>query len=85
MKYLIFTLCTVYCLNLFADVTDNRFEAELKYLEREALTTDEVKISNSAIQKEELTTEQKEIKKDETEENIFFKTPDIKPRRIRSR
>lgn len=86
MKYLIIFLSFAFSFNLFADDTENRFESELKYLEYEALTTDEVKLSNSAIQKQQLPDDAKENKTEEiNEENLFFKSKEIKPRRIRSR
>lgn len=89
MKYLIIFLYCLFSFNLFADDTENRFEEELKYLEQEALTTDEVKISNSAIQKQQSPVEVKENKQetniDNNEETLFFKFKEVRPRRIRSR
>jgi uncharacterized protein YihD (DUF1040 family) len=82
MKYLTIFLSIILTKQLYALEAESRFESELKYLEQEALITDEVKLSNSAILKEVIIKD----KKDKTEEeNIFFKTEEIRPRRVRSR
>jgi hypothetical protein len=86
MKYLTIFLSIILTKQLYAIEAESRFESELKYLEQEALVTDEVKISHSAIRKEEIIDKKLEVKKDKAEEeNIFFKTEEIRPRRVRSR
>lgn len=90
MKLFIFLITFILISSVFAKDPENRFEAELKYLEQEALTTDEVKLSNSAILKQQSPKKeilQIEVKENEftEEEPLFFKTKEVRPRRIRSR
>jgi hypothetical protein len=65
------------------DENDNaRFSEEFKVLENVSKKADEVKITNSAVLKEIPPTE---LMQNENNENLFFKTEEVKPRRIRSR
>jgi hypothetical protein len=65
---------------------ENTFEDEFKFLEHESeraatatiTITDEVKISHAAIKKEDTPSPI-------TDENLFFKSEELRPRRIRSR
>jgi len=83
MKKLLYLLVILGAFKAAATVEENRFENELKYLEQESYTTDEIKLIDSAILKKEAV--EKQLNKNEDEENIFFKTEEVKPRRIRSR
>jgi hypothetical protein len=57
---------------------NDRFQDEIKFLEKESIKKDEVKIISSGLKKENQTAPVKD-------EDVFFKTEEVKPRRIRSR
>ena len=77
---LFFSLVIMSSSQMFA----NDFDDEFNFLKNEALISDEVKVSNAGIQKEEITKEIIEDKKI-NDENIFIESTEVKPRRIRSR
>jgi hypothetical protein len=88
MKTLFLIVLILSSLKIFAEETsfdenDNaRFNEEFKVLESDSKKSDEVKITNSAVLKEIPPTE---LMQNENNENLFFKTEEVKPRRIRSR
>jgi hypothetical protein len=57
---------------------NDRFQDEIKFLEKESIKKDEVKIISSGLKKENQTAPVKD-------EDVFFKTEVVNPRRIRSR
>lgn len=75
-------------LPVFADRFENRFEDEFKIIEKKdsaaVLDPDEDSVSfkSSAIKKEEI---KKEEDSELTNDQLFFKTKEVKPRRVRSR
>ncbi len=83
MKILLIILF-IFTTSVFA----NDFEDEFNFLEQDIPTSDEVHISSSAIQKptiKESDTTTEDNTEDEKNIELFFKTEDVKPRRIRSR